>query len=56
MCPSWKATRERRHSPKGRASLMREWLRRLADAAVDPAQRRESCEGVERGLPGRVAP
>jgi FAD/FMN-containing dehydrogenase/Fe-S oxidoreductase len=36
MCPSWKATRERRHSPKGRASLMREWLRRLGDAGVDP--------------------
>ena len=33
MCPSWKATRERRHSPKGRASLMREWLRRLAARA-----------------------
>jgi FAD/FMN-containing dehydrogenase/Fe-S oxidoreductase len=27
MCPSWKATRQRIHSPKGRASLMREWLR-----------------------------
>jgi Fe-S oxidoreductase len=36
MCPSWKATRERRHSPKGRASLMREWLRQLADKNVDP--------------------
>ena len=32
MCPSWKATRDRKHSPKGRASLMREWLRLLADA------------------------
>lgn len=30
MCPSWKATRERRHSPKGRASLIREWLRLLS--------------------------
>nr|WP_157398420.1 MULTISPECIES: FAD-binding and (Fe-S)-binding domain-containing protein [Ramlibacter] len=30
MCPSWKATRDRKHSPKGRASLMREWLRLLA--------------------------
>ncbi|EAR10507.1 FAD-binding and (Fe-S)-binding domain-containing protein [Reinekea blandensis] len=29
MCPSWKATRERKHSPKGRASLIREWLRLL---------------------------
>ncbi|MDA8621502.1 FAD-binding oxidoreductase [Psychrosphaera sp.] len=27
MCPSYKATRDRRFSPKGRASLMREWLR-----------------------------
>ncbi|MFL0804801.1 MAG: FAD-binding oxidoreductase [Agarilytica sp.] len=26
MCPSWKATRERSQSPKGRASLLREWL------------------------------
>ncbi len=37
MCPSWKATRDRRHSPKGRASLMREWLRLLAKERVDPA-------------------
>jgi Fe-S oxidoreductase len=35
MCPSWKATRERIHSPKGRASLMREWLRRQGNAGVD---------------------
>ncbi|EEF81261.1 FAD linked oxidase, C-terminal domain protein [Methylophaga thiooxydans DMS010] len=27
MCPSWKATRQRVHSPKGRASAMREWIR-----------------------------
>ena len=38
MCPSWKATRDRKHSPKGRASLMREWLRLLARAGADPAQ------------------
>jgi FAD/FMN-containing dehydrogenase/Fe-S oxidoreductase len=37
MCPSWKATRERRHSPKGRASLLREWLRLAAAAGADPA-------------------
>lgn len=36
MCPSWKATRERRHSPKGRAALVREWLRQLAEAGSDP--------------------
>lgn len=35
MCPSWKATRDRRHSPKGRASLIREWLRLLGEQGVD---------------------
>ena len=36
MCPSWKGTRERRHSPKGRAMLVVEWLRRLTAEGVDP--------------------
>ena len=27
MCPSFKETRNRMHSPKGRATMMREWLR-----------------------------
>ncbi|MGO2366684.1 MAG: D-2-hydroxyglutarate dehydrogenase YdiJ, partial [Pseudoalteromonas sp.] len=27
MCPSYKVTGDRRYSPKGRATLMREWLR-----------------------------
>lgn len=36
MCPSWKVTRDRKHSPKGRASLMREWLRLLAENGADP--------------------
>ncbi|MFV3074948.1 FAD-binding and (Fe-S)-binding domain-containing protein [Niveispirillum fermenti] len=27
MCPSYKATRDRRQSPKGRAALLREWAR-----------------------------
>ena len=27
MCPSYKVSGDRRYSPKGRASLMREWLR-----------------------------
>ena len=27
MCPSYKITRERKHSPKGRAALLREWMR-----------------------------
>lgn len=36
MCPSFKATGDRRYSPKGRASLLREWLRRLAEMDLDP--------------------
>lgn len=35
MCPSWKASRDRVQSPKGRASLMREWLRLQNQAGVD---------------------
>lgn len=35
MCPSSKVTRDRRHSPKGRAGLMREWLRLLENQGVD---------------------
>ncbi|WP_017348985.1 D-2-hydroxyglutarate dehydrogenase YdiJ [Pantoea sp. A4] len=38
MCPSMKITRNRIHSPKGRATLTREWLRLLADQGVDPNQ------------------
>jgi FAD/FMN-containing dehydrogenase/Fe-S oxidoreductase len=35
MCPSYKATRDRKHSPKGRASLVREWLRLLSKESQD---------------------
>ncbi|MGB2078983.1 MAG: D-2-hydroxyglutarate dehydrogenase YdiJ [Vibrio sp.] len=35
MCPSMKITQDRRHSPKGRAGLMREWLRLLSNQSVD---------------------
>ncbi|WP_416412623.1 FAD-binding and (Fe-S)-binding domain-containing protein [Pantoea sp. App145] len=36
MCPSMKITRNRIHSPKGRATLTREWLRLLSEQGVDP--------------------
>ncbi len=36
MCPSMKITSNRIHSPKGRATLTREWLRLLAEQGVDP--------------------
>jgi FAD/FMN-containing dehydrogenase/Fe-S oxidoreductase len=35
MCPSWKGTRERQHSPKGRSSLIREWTRLMSQQGVD---------------------
>ena len=34
MCPSSKITRDRIHSPKGRAGMMREWLRLLSGKGV----------------------
>lgn len=36
MCPSMKISGNRIHSPKGRATLVREWLRLLAEQGVDP--------------------
>ncbi|QPG06836.1 FAD-binding oxidoreductase [Salinimonas marina] len=35
MCPSFKVTGDRRHSPKGRAGLIREWLRLLSEQGVN---------------------
>jgi FAD/FMN-containing dehydrogenase/Fe-S oxidoreductase len=38
MCPSSKITRDRIHSPKGRATLMREWLRLLAQSRLQVSE------------------
>ncbi|HEY8612114.1 MAG TPA: FAD-binding and (Fe-S)-binding domain-containing protein [Roseomonas sp.] len=56
MCPSWKGMRERRHSPKGRAMLVREWLRRLSEAGVDPVAEARALRAASplRGLGGRA--
>ncbi len=35
MCPSYKGMNNRIHSPKGRASLLREWLRQLSISKVE---------------------
>lgn len=35
MCPSSKVTKDRQHSPKGRAGLMREWLRLTEQQGID---------------------
>jgi Fe-S oxidoreductase len=48
MCPSMKMTSNRIHSPKGRATLVREWLRLLADRGVDPLK-------LEQELPEKGA-
>ncbi|TVU87479.1 D-2-hydroxyglutarate dehydrogenase YdiJ [Vreelandella titanicae] len=60
MCPSWKATRDRRHSPKGRASLIREWLRLQSQAGIDVVEesRKKKVEGgwgFIKSFPLRVA-
>ncbi len=44
MCPSYKFTRDRLHSPKGRAGMMREWLRQLSRTNYDL-----QAEDVSRG-------
>ncbi|HEI8865213.1 FAD-binding and (Fe-S)-binding domain-containing protein [Serratia sp. AKBS12] len=44
MCPSMKITGSRIHSPKGRAALVREWLRLLSEQGVDPL-------ALEKALP-----
>jgi len=53
MCPSWKATRERVHSPKGRASLIREWLRLQGTAGVDVLLAEQRGAPFLRGLLAR---
>lgn len=59
MCPSWKATRDRVHSPKGRASLVREWLRLQSEAGTDLVKesrqtRAEGTWGFVKRLPTRT--
>lgn len=38
MCPSWKGTRDRVHSPKGRATLFKEWLLHHQGSAQAPVR------------------
>ncbi|RTE65800.1 FAD-binding oxidoreductase [Amphritea opalescens] len=56
MCPSWKATRERKHSPKGRSSLIREWLRLMSLQGVDVVEegRKARYGSFMSSLPGRI--
>lgn len=56
MCPSYKGTRDRRFSPKGRAMLFKEWLRLLGTAGINPldARRRIRSGNGLLALPSRV--
>ncbi|AFU98181.1 D-2-hydroxyglutarate dehydrogenase YdiJ [Simiduia agarivorans] len=54
MCPSWKVTRERTQSPKGRASLIREWLKQMTERGIDPVKEAQADSGFLRSLPARI--
>lgn len=38
MCPSYRATKDKRYSPKGRASLLREWARQAGEQGYELSQ------------------
>jgi len=51
MCPSYKATRDRAQSPKGRAALLRAWARLSSDPdQADNAERSEVEEALATSL------
>ncbi|MGO4852954.1 FAD-binding and (Fe-S)-binding domain-containing protein [Phaeovulum sp. W22_SRMD_FR3] len=64
MCPSYKITLDRRHSPKGRAGLVREWLRQGGpEGRAEPTFEAEvkaaldgclSCRACSRACPVQV--
>lgn len=51
MCPSAKVTRDRIHSPKGRATVMREWLRQMSRHGFDTVAELKQA-GVSRAAVG----
>jgi FAD/FMN-containing dehydrogenase/Fe-S oxidoreductase len=55
MCPSMKITGNRIHSPKGRATLTREWLRLLAEKGVDPLALEQQVPESAISLRGFIA-
>ncbi|MGX5914132.1 D-2-hydroxyglutarate dehydrogenase YdiJ [Aliidiomarina sp. Khilg15.8] len=50
MCPSYRVTGDRRHSPKGRAALIREWLRQNSAHGFDVTQAASSDNWFGRYL------
>jgi len=54
MCPSSKVTRDRIHTPKGRAGVMREWLRQLSNANAAPPPAPPSALALAFQTPARA--
>ncbi|HHR6139835.1 TPA: D-2-hydroxyglutarate dehydrogenase YdiJ [Providencia alcalifaciens] len=54
MCPSMKISGQRVHSPKGRATLVREWLRLLAEQGVTPEQIDKGVKSDSPSLRGLI--
>lgn len=56
MCPSWKGMRLRTHTPKGRASLVREWLKQLSERDVNAIEESEATrqQSFLLSLPTRI--
>lgn len=54
ICPSMKISGNRIHSPKGRATLVREWLRLLAEQGVDPVALEQSLTARSPSLRGLI--
>ncbi len=54
MCPSYKATRDRAQSPKGRAALLREWARLDSITDPTPAERADHA-AIERDTQASLA-
>jgi FAD/FMN-containing dehydrogenase/Fe-S oxidoreductase len=56
MCPSWKGTRQRVNSPKGRASLIREWLKQLSERHINPLEESQKIkqQNFFTSLPSRA--
>ncbi|PHM29124.1 D-2-hydroxyglutarate dehydrogenase YdiJ [Xenorhabdus budapestensis] len=52
MCPSMKISQHRIHSPKGRATLVREWLRLLTEQGVEPKLLEQGFDQARSGLHG----
>ncbi len=55
MCPSWKFSRDRTQSPKGRASLMREWMSQIAKTSSENTRMKSlSFWGHLNNLPEKI--